>query len=38
VAPAAAEPKPDAEGVVRTRTGWRKLLPDILGGRGKDEA
>lgn len=38
----AAEPadrsSPDSEGVVRTRTGWRKLLPDILGGRGKDEA
>ena len=33
-----AKPKPDADGVVRTRTGWRKLLPDILGGRGQDEA
>ena len=25
-------PKPDADGIVRTKTGWRKLLPDILGG------
>ncbi len=33
-----ARPKPDADGVVRTRTGWRKLLPDILGNRGQDEA
>ncbi len=32
------EPKPDADGVVRTKTGWRKLLPGILGGRGQDEA
>jgi PTH1 family peptidyl-tRNA hydrolase len=37
-AEAPARPNADAEGVVRTRTGWRKLLPDILGGRGKDEA
>jgi PTH1 family peptidyl-tRNA hydrolase len=38
--PAAAQPKPtaDADGVVRTKTGWRKLLPDILSGRGRDEA
>mgnify|MGYP001811978449 CR=1 FL=1 len=28
----------DADGVVRTKTGWRKLLPDILAGRDKDEA
>jgi PTH1 family peptidyl-tRNA hydrolase len=28
----------DAGGVVRTRTGWRKLLPGILGGRDTDEA
>ena len=33
VAPAA----PDADGVVRTKTGWRKLLPGIL-GRDRDEA
>jgi PTH1 family peptidyl-tRNA hydrolase len=32
--PTAAEP--DAEGVVRTRTGWRKLLPDVLAGRRRD--
>ena len=41
-APAALEPSAapsaDADGVVRTKTGWRKLLPDILGGRGRDEA
>jgi PTH1 family peptidyl-tRNA hydrolase len=30
-------PTRDADGVVRTRTGWRKLLPDMLTGRGKDE-
>jgi hypothetical protein len=35
---APAQPQADADGVVRTKTGWRKLLPDILGGRGKDEA
>ncbi|MEX1294757.1 MAG: aminoacyl-tRNA hydrolase [Candidatus Limnocylindrales bacterium] len=28
----------DADGVVHTKTGWRRLLPGILGGRGKDEA
>lgn len=33
-----AQAKADAEGVVRTKTGWRKLLPDILGGRDRDEA
>lgn len=45
-APEPAEPRPespeqptaDADGVVRTRTGWRTLLPHILRGRGKDEA
>ncbi len=31
-------PEPDAAGVVRTQTGWRKLLPGILGGRHRDEA
>jgi PTH1 family peptidyl-tRNA hydrolase len=30
-----AGPRPDADGVVRTRTGWRRLLPDILGGRDR---
>ena len=30
--------KPDAEGIVRTPTGWRRLLRGTLGGRGKDEA
>ena len=33
-----ARPEPDADGRVRTRTGWRKLLPHIIGGRGQDEA
>jgi len=28
-------PQPDADGVVRTRTGWRRLLPDILAGRDR---
>jgi PTH1 family peptidyl-tRNA hydrolase len=37
-AEAPAQPTADAERVVRTRTGWRKLLPDMLSGRGKDEA
>jgi peptidyl-tRNA hydrolase, PTH1 family len=41
-APAPADPSPqpapDADGVVRTRTGWRKLLPDRLRGRPRDEA
>ena len=32
-----ASPKADADGVVHTKTGWRKLLPGILGGRGKGE-
>ncbi len=27
----------DADGIVRTSTGWRRLLPDILAGRGRDE-
>jgi hypothetical protein len=31
-APKAADRAPDADGVVRTKTGWRRLLPDILGG------
>jgi PTH1 family peptidyl-tRNA hydrolase len=31
-------PQAGADGVVRSKTGWRKLLPDILSGRGKDEA
>jgi PTH1 family peptidyl-tRNA hydrolase len=35
-APPASGPSPDADGVMRTRTGWRKLLPDFLGG-GKRE-
>ena len=29
--------EPDADGVVRTRSGWRKLLPDMLKGRERDE-
>jgi PTH1 family peptidyl-tRNA hydrolase len=35
----AVDQRPDADehGVVHTRTGWRKLLPDMLSGRGKDE-
>jgi PTH1 family peptidyl-tRNA hydrolase len=35
----AVDPRPDADehGVVHTRTGWRKLLPNMLSGRGKDE-
>lgn len=28
----------DADGIVRSSTGWRKLLPDILKGRGRDQA
>ena len=28
--------EPDADGIVRTRTGWRKLLPGVL--RGRDSA
>jgi peptidyl-tRNA hydrolase, PTH1 family len=32
-----APPAPDAQGVVRSKTGWRKLLPDILTGRARDE-
>mgnify|MGYP001811620491 CR=1 FL=1 len=35
---APAKPTADADGVVRTKTGWRKLLPDILSGRDRDEA
>ena len=30
--------EPDADGVVRTRTGWRKLLPDVLAGRRDDRS
>jgi PTH1 family peptidyl-tRNA hydrolase len=29
-------PTPDSDGIVRSRTGWRKLLIDRLPGRGKD--
>ena len=29
-------PEPDADGVVRTRTGWRRLLPDVLTGRERE--
>ena len=29
-------PEPDADGVVRTRSGWRRLLPDILAGHDRD--
>jgi len=35
--PAAVRSKPDADGVVRTKTGWRKLLPDRLAGLEADE-
>lgn len=28
----------DADGIVRTSTGWRRLLPGILAGRGRDES
>jgi peptidyl-tRNA hydrolase, PTH1 family len=28
---------PDAEGIVRNSTGWRRLLPDILVGRARDK-
>jgi len=35
--PVSATPAPDPSGVVRTRTGWRRLLPDLHGGQGKDE-
>ena len=28
-------PQPDADGVVRSTTGWRRLLPDILAGRDR---
>ncbi len=31
----AQERQPDAEGVVRTKTGWRKLLPEILTSHDK---
>jgi PTH1 family peptidyl-tRNA hydrolase len=29
--------EPDADGIVKTRAGWRKLLPDALGGRRDGE-
>jgi hypothetical protein len=32
-----AHPGPDEQGVVRTTTGWRKLLPEALRGRGSPE-
>jgi PTH1 family peptidyl-tRNA hydrolase len=32
------EAVPDADGIVRTSTGWRKLLPDLRRDRGRDEA
>jgi PTH1 family peptidyl-tRNA hydrolase len=32
-----SKPKPDSEGIARTTTGWRKLLPDILGGHDKGD-
>ncbi|MFV2061902.1 MAG: aminoacyl-tRNA hydrolase [Chloroflexota bacterium] len=38
-APGSAEAprsKPGEHGIVRTRTGWRKLLPGLLGGSDKD--
>lgn len=38
-APGEAETGPakaDASGVVRTRTGWRRLLPDAIAGRERD--
>jgi PTH1 family peptidyl-tRNA hydrolase len=30
-------PQPDGDGVVTTRTGWRKLLPEALRRHGEDE-
>jgi len=30
------QPRPDPDGALRTRTGWRRLLPDILAGREED--
>jgi PTH1 family peptidyl-tRNA hydrolase len=34
---AVSTPVPDAHGIVRTKTGWRKLLPDFLAGRDQDD-
>ncbi len=38
VEPSAAEPtaEADEDGIVRTRSGWRKLLPDLSRGHDKD--
>jgi hypothetical protein len=36
--PASERSAPDADGVVRTRRGWRKLLPDILTDHSRDDA
>ncbi|MGD8485278.1 MAG: aminoacyl-tRNA hydrolase [Chloroflexota bacterium] len=30
-------PEPDAAGIVRTRSGWRRLLPDLLDRRRQDK-
>ncbi len=35
--PTPGRSEPDAGGVVRTKSGWRKLLPDLLKGREPDE-
>ncbi len=35
--PTPGRSEPDADGVVRTKSGWRKLLPDLLKGRDRDE-
>jgi PTH1 family peptidyl-tRNA hydrolase len=35
--PSPQRPSPDGQGVVRTATGWRKLLPEALRGRGSRE-
>lgn len=37
-APASQASEPDANGVVHTKRGWRKLLPDVLTDRARDEA
>jgi PTH1 family peptidyl-tRNA hydrolase len=36
--PASERSAPDADGVVRTKRGWRKLLPDILTDHSRDDA
>jgi peptidyl-tRNA hydrolase, PTH1 family len=36
-APPEAPAVPDAQGIVHGKTGWRKLLPDVLTGRSRDE-